>query len=652
MKDFLQYHGSVFSIDEVIARNIPDDVLMNITPRMIVDYFQYKAYGSCSPGDEDRPVCARSSTLFFYKKALSSFMFLQNSQWDDILMRGNPTKSKEVNDMIKKVVKHEVRHEGVSSKARRGLEYKEYLLLLKLIRKNGFVKNLSMADQLKWTKLYSLLTMQWQLIARMDDMVNLHFENITTHLMFPFSIRVQMRWSKNIVEEREVPEQVVLPSMEECIDPILGLAIYLETSRAAGELLCKTKHVFGGEKARHTIRRLFDTLVSHDDFQVMLTGLLGNHSVRKGAATFGMRSGLSRDHTNRRGRWRIRRQVVDVYIDNNLPYPDALAASKLCGVKGACKYKISQQVEVSNNFILEKVVPEASRLLGEAVAIPLGHALLWASFYDKNHPDDECPLVPEWLRDQVVSNYEEMYGSLDDCDVANPVQRCSVTPQGNGDQVSMVELDFEEADTSMGGVVRVRADGVMTAEATSSLLAHQVTVQRQVEETKQQVLQELYEMRNAHRRQYDILTRNLKRIAVQPVVRQRLEAEAAADITDPQDIDDLDIGGLGRNRSLASLYRCPKTLFDLWHEFQFGLAGSKPAKEFTSEERGKNKSVYSRRKVFWDCITKLVNAGFTSDVAIDKVYECYGRGTSVTKILLLMIRDRKDGGHPTLRVGL
>ena len=144
MKDFLQYHGSVFSIDEVIAQNIPDDVLMNITPRMIVDYFQYKAYGSCSPGDEDRPVCARSSTLFFYKKALSSFMFLQNSQWDDILMRGNPTKSKEVNDMIKKVVKHEVRHEGVSSKARRGLEYKEYLLLLKLIQKKGFIKDLSM----------------------------------------------------------------------------------------------------------------------------------------------------------------------------------------------------------------------------------------------------------------------------------------------------------------------------------------------------------------------------------------------------------------------------------------------------------------------------------------------------------------------------
>ena len=81
-------------------------------------------------------------------------------------------------------------------------------------------------------------------------------------------------------------------------------------------------------------------------------------------------------------------------------------------------------------------------------------------------------------------------------------------------------------------------------------------------------------------------------------------------------------------RIKAKLYCSPKTLFDLWHEYQFGLNGCKPAKEFTLEERGKVKSVYCRRKVFWDVITLLVNAGHTSEVAIDKVYACYGRGKS------------------------
>ena len=56
-------------------------------------------------------------------------------------------------------------------------------------------------------------------------------------------------------------------------------------------------------------------------------------------------------------------------------------------------------------------------------------------------------------------------------------------------------------------------------------------------------------------------------------------------------------------RPLAKLYRPPKSLFDLWQEYQFG-----------------------------------------------KVYDVYGRGTSVTTILVMMVRDRKTGGNPNLWV--
>ena len=72
---------------------------------------------------------------------------------------------------------------------------------------------------------------------------------------------------------------------------------------------------------------------------------------------------------------------------------------------------------------------------------------------------------------------------------------------------------------------------------------------------------------------------------------------------------------------------------------------------FTLEERGKVKSVYCRRKVFWDVITSLVDASHTSEVAIDKIYACYGMSKSVTTISLYMVQDRKAGGHPNLRVG-
>ena len=80
------------------------------------------------------------------------------------------------------------------------------------------------------------------------------------------------------------------------------------------------------------------------------------------------------------------------------------------------------------------------------------------------------------------------------------------------------------------------------------------------------------------------------------------------------------------------------------------MNGSKLAREFTLQERGKNKSLYCWRKFFWRIVLSLVHAGFTTKVAIDKVYQVYSRGTSVTTILVMMVRDRNTGGNPNLRV--
>jgi hypothetical protein len=89
----------------------------------------------------------------------------------------------------------------------------------------------------------------------------------------------------------------------------------------------------------------------------------------------------------------------------------------------------------------------------------------------------------------------------------------------------------------------------------------------------------------------------------------------------------------------------------LWHEYEFGIGGRKPAKYFTSAERGKVKHAYTRRKLIWDTISTLVRAGHSVSGAIAMIYDVYGASTSVTNITLLMRRDKqKSGGHPRLRV--
>jgi hypothetical protein len=57
------------------------------------------------------------------------------------------------------------------------------------------------------------------------------------------------------------------------------------------------------------------------------------------------------------------------------------------------------------------------------------------------------------------------------------------------------------------------------------------------------------------------------------------------------------------------------------------------------------KPKYHRRKVVWDCISALVRAGFTAQVAIDRVYQLYGKNTKFTRISNRMNETRSSSWH-------
>ena len=99
----------------------------------------------------------------------------------------------------------------------------------------------------------------------------------------------------------------------------------------------------------------------------------------------------------------------------------------------------------------------------------------------------------------------------------------------------------------------------------------------------------------------------------------------------------------------ATLSPNPTTLHLLWHEYEFGLYGRKPAKDFTAQGRGQNKCSYHRRKVVWEKIAELIRAGWTAQAAIDRIHAAYSANASVTTSLQSR-RDRHHGGHPDLRV--
>ena len=89
-----------------------------------------------------------------------------------------------------------------------------------------------------------------------------------------------------------------------------------------------------------------------------------------------------------------------------------------------------------------------------------------------------------------------------------------------------------------------------------------------------------------------------------------------------------------QGRPNVQLSKRPKgrDLYSLWTEYTHGLGGLKAAKEFTPVERGVVlKQKYYRRKAFWDAVATHVDAGYTAPVAVDLVYQAYGRSLSVSR---------------------
>ena len=104
---------------------------------------------------------------------------------------------------------------------------------------------------------------------------------------------------------------------------------------------------------------------------------------------------------------------------------------------------------------------------------------------------------------------------------------------------------------------------------------------------------------------------------------------------------------LDHRRVMPKLMKCPKTINVIWMEYEFGIDGKKPAKLYTSEERGANRFAYSRRKVVWDKIKELIRAGYSSHTAIDRIYEAYPN-MNVTQMINQMRKDKEQGGHELL----
>jgi hypothetical protein len=188
---------------------------------------------------------------------------------------------------------------------------------------------------------------QFVMIGRVDDICHFKEVDLNVNPLLPScSLVACICWSKNVMEERHSPRQMIFGSMDTRYCVLLLLGIYLEVWCKVDDGL-KSPYLIGCSNDQDKNKAYIDNIfkqhiwdATNDAGNSMLeaSNLLGTHSFRKFAALFAMRNGCPKDYVAACCCWR-KRQVVDRYIDVELSYQAAKVASVLA-VGGPMKYVI------------------------------------------------------------------------------------------------------------------------------------------------------------------------------------------------------------------------------------------------------------------------------------------------------------------------
>ena len=361
---------------------------------------------------------------------------------------GNPTKSQDVNDCLRAVRRAEVRGRGVATSTKRALTEPEYLKCLELLRakdSGGFNSKY---------KYVTMLITQGHLIGRVDDICHFKTADQKSHPTFAYGLSSSVRWSKNVLDERACPDQIVLASQDSSTCYVLNMALYMEQFLGwypdAYHLFTEKDDEHAPDQLIQRFRQRLDKdCFKNPDFenltegQQRLTGGAGTHSIRKMFAQKARAMGAIIQQVEIRGRWKAAgNKVVHRYIDVNQEYDDAYVASLLCS-GGPIAYKIKDGFGfVNDEFLFEHVCPNIAKRYGNDrnMVRVLGTALLYACMEDSLED-----MVPMAIKNRVTQAFIPRATAAGRVDPAeyNPVAKVPIVIYRVQDQL---KIDLVEGD--------------------------------------------------------------------------------------------------------------------------------------------------------------------------------------------------------------
>ena len=667
------------------ASKFTKEKLLGVKPKHVLAYLTHKAFGSAARGPEARPLYARSNHIKNCKMKLSYFM-PSGSAWVDLpdgTGHGNPTRHRLLNKLIADIIQFEIRGEGAEGRDVRDMQIAEYQKEMELFRAQD--------DPICKYRNPLVGLYQCQFITRADDVCNFKVDDPKGHPLYDVALAQSVKWSKNVRDSRNCPDQLLLASRDYKTCMFAALAMWLDyflgnhpnathmMSAGLPDGRSKAQHKkFTGAISKTYRNRWCKVVLKNKEFQAIYKGpdkrKLGLHSKRKMGSTQAKRRGASGDQVDHRGRWVIKkgsRIVNQVYIDPEDLYADAVAASKLAmGGPIAHKLKDGIATHVTISWLGHNVIPNvAARYGGDHSLIKnLGLAMLWLIM------DEEAAAelaVPQSMIDRTKSAYDDL---PTDNKPTQPVARVSLHIYRHGEETIIEEVaqraERQQDQQDQQGRPATVADelaripGSGGNDATQHVLQTVVIQQRNLQQQLQELQQAMITTDQRNRvwmdnkfRQINGTVRRFGGTIQGGLARQHPERQAEVRRVEAEG-PPAEPYYRRRGRVWPTLAPNIRDLMVLWAEWEYGIAGRKPAKAWTRTERGAGgkdsvKQMFHRRNNVWGIQQLLVNKGRSITQANTLIERTYGN-ISITGISEAIVRDRKaferhGGLHPNFR---
>ena len=587
--------------------------------------------------------------------------------------------------------KKEVRGQGRKANDKRAYTSSEFYKVLELFRLE--------ADWDHQFKFPMMMLWAYHLIHRLDDTCHFHVDAPHGCPEFPFAIQTKTKWSKNVDCELQCPDQILFGASDWRTCPQLWLAIYLDAWLKQNP---NAKHMFtvndDDDTGPKNLNKQYGNRVKavcwrNPSFQALNDQAgpdekgLGTHSNRKWASTRASRKGARKDQVEFRGRWlgeKNSRIVSKHYIEPEDYYTDAHVAAILCE-GGAIKYMLQEEAQaLTGIWLYQAVVPNllARFARDHRFLKVMGLAKLWAVFDDavcENLPLDEVGRIRE--------AYKQAYGEPE----RNPVKKVRleilnfdgylniVTAINNDDNENNVDNENNDGGDNGNNGNNNQPQQQQQREGNVNNGQLMAFVQHQHQEVLQRldmIQADQQSMRGWMQQMFDRVVTNQRRYGgtvhstfarsnrQEQQRRDLQEHAAAADTAEAAAADEAtrppraagpgQAGPPARQRPArpavsreAKLVPRPRSLYELWQEYQFGIGNNKPAKNFTTAERNADrvtKQKYHYRNKVWKLQSYMFNAGWTVEGMNALITEVYN-SSHVTSIVKGITADSKNSAQ-------